>query len=67
MKKQLHKSIVLLALFSAGYAFAQSQILEGRVLDEKDNTPIQGVKVKVTFKMIFQNIIHSNNNGCACV
>ena len=27
----------------------------------------QGVKVKVTFKMIFQNIIHSNNNGCACV
>ncbi|NIF04440.1 TonB-dependent receptor [Chryseobacterium sp. Tr-659] len=47
MKKQLHKSIVLLALFSAGYAFAQSQILEGRVLDEKDNTPIEGVKVKV--------------------
>jgi hypothetical protein len=29
---------MLLALFSAGYAFAQSQILEGRVLDEKDNT-----------------------------
>lgn len=56
MKKQLHKSIVLLALFSAGYAFAQSQILEGRVLDEKDNTPIEGVKVKVNDKEVTTDI-----------
>lgn len=52
MKKQLHKSIMLLALFSAGYAFAQSQVLEGRVLDEKDNNPIEGVKVKVNDKEV---------------
>ena len=56
MKKQLHKSIMLLALFSAGYAFAQSQILEGRVLDEKDNTPIQGVKVKVNDQEVTTDI-----------
>ncbi|GAE64854.1 Outer membrane receptor proteins, mostly Fe transport [Chryseobacterium indologenes] len=47
---------MLLALFSAGYAFAQSQILEGRVLDEKDNTPIQGVKVKVNDQEVTTDI-----------
>lgn len=47
MKKQIRKSITLLSLFSAGFAFSQSHVLEGRVLDEKDNTPIEGVKVKV--------------------
>lgn len=47
---------MLLALFSAGYAFAQSQILEGRVLDEKDNTPIEGVKVKVNGQEVTTDI-----------
>ncbi|MDV7697133.1 TonB-dependent receptor [Chryseobacterium soli] len=56
MKKQLHKSIMLLALFSAGYAFAQSQVLEGRVLDEKDNNPIEGVKVKVNDQEVTTDI-----------
>ncbi len=56
MKKQLHKSIMLLALFSASYAFAQSQVLEGRVLDEKDNTPIEGVKVKVNDQEVTTDI-----------
>jgi uncharacterized membrane protein len=56
MKKQIHKSIMLLALFSAGYAFAQSQVLEGRVLDEKDNTPIEGVKVKVNDQEVTTDI-----------
>lgn len=56
MKKQLQKSITLLALFSAGLAFAQSQVLEGRVLDEKDNTPIEGVKVKVNDQEVTTDI-----------
>lgn len=47
MRKTVSKSILVLSFLASGYAFSQSHILEGKVLDENDNTPISGVTVKV--------------------
>lgn len=50
MNKTIRKSILAITLFSGGFLFSQTHVLEGRVLDEKDNAPIQGVTVKVNNK-----------------
>ena len=50
MNKTIRKSILTITLFSGGFLFSQTHVLEGRVLDEKDNSPMQGVTVKVNDK-----------------
>ncbi|UBB89614.1 TonB-dependent receptor [Candidatus Kaistella beijingensis] len=50
MTSTIRKGVLFFTLFSGGYLFSQSHILEGRVLDETDNSPIQGVVIKVNDK-----------------
>ena len=47
MRKTVSKSILVLSFLVGGYAFSQSHVLEGKVLDENDNTPLSGVTVKI--------------------
>lgn len=50
MKRTFIKSIAVAAFLSGGFIFAQQHVIEGRVLDENDNMPVQGVKIKVNDK-----------------
>ena len=50
MNRIIRKSIFIITLVSGGFLFSQSHVLEGRILDEKDNEPLQGVTVKVNDK-----------------
>ena len=50
MNKIVRKSIFIITMISGGFLFSQSHVLEGRILDEKDNEPLQGVIVKVNDK-----------------
>ncbi len=57
MRKTFCKSILVLSMFAGcGLALAQSNVIEGRVLDEKDNTPISGATVKVNDKEVKTDI-----------
>ncbi|SFI11807.1 outer membrane beta-barrel protein [Halpernia frigidisoli] len=47
MNRNIQKAALFFTLFTSGVVFSQTHVLEGRVLDENDNTPIQGVVIKV--------------------
>lgn len=46
----LRKGIIAASFLTGGFFFAQTHVLEGRILDEADNSPIPGVTVKVSGK-----------------
>lgn len=51
MISTVRKTLVAAAFFTGGCILAQqTPILEGRILDEKDNTPLSGVTVRVNEK-----------------
>ena len=50
MIKLFRKGIITFTFIYGGLLFSQTHVLEGRVLDEKDNSPLQGVVVKVNDK-----------------
>ncbi len=53
MRKTVCKSILVLTMLaSSGYALAQTHVIEGRVLDETDNSPLPGATVKVNDKEV---------------
>lgn len=47
MTHKIRTATLFFTLFASGFIYAQSHILEGRVLDENDNSPLQGVIIKV--------------------
>ena len=47
MNQKVQKAALFFSLFASGFIYAQTHLLEGRVLDENDNSPLQGVILKV--------------------
>ncbi len=56
MNNNLRKTLIAAAFFTGGFLFSQTHVLEGRILDDKDNTPIQGVTVKVKDKEVVTDV-----------
>ena len=50
MNHNIRKAALFFTLCGSGLMYAQTHILEGRVLDENDNSPLQGVVIKVNNK-----------------
>lgn len=50
MIQKIRKATLFCTLIASGFIYAQTHVLEGRVLDENDNSPLQGVVIKVNDK-----------------
>ena len=54
---QTYRKICIAGAFLCGtFIFAQTHILEGRVLDDKDNSPVEGVTVSINDKQVTTDV-----------
>lgn len=55
--------LLLLLLISSVLTYAQEKEISGKIVDRDNNTPLEGVSVRVKTRMLRQQLMHRASTG----